>query len=196
MTYYDITYCDVPLRDDTVGNPHRAQTSQFEPFELILLSEFGQTILYQAIWGDSISSTVSSPLLVLPTRTRAAWAIWSSQPHLARMKHIWIWTVNVFMFLIGQTTTILLACARGGIPSNEGSQAPRKVCRQGSYYVWWLAARSKSSICFEGSRDLIWWAVRSTKGQRLHAMIWEAREPGIWCSHDRRSYSLWRWGVT
>ena len=38
------TVAKVGRGDDTVGNPRRAQTLQFEPFELILLSKLGKQL--------------------------------------------------------------------------------------------------------------------------------------------------------
>ena len=48
---------------DTVGNPPRAQISQFELFELLLLSKLRQTALYRAIRASSISiNSILPPL--------------------------------------------------------------------------------------------------------------------------------------
>ena len=41
--------------DDTVGNPHRAQISQFELFELILFLTLTSDSLSRAIRADSVS---------------------------------------------------------------------------------------------------------------------------------------------
>ena len=49
--------------DDTVGNPHRAQISQFELFELVLLLELDKTVPRRAIRGSSISVSSTLPPL-------------------------------------------------------------------------------------------------------------------------------------
>ena len=46
--------------DDTVGNPHRAQISQFEIFELIRLLKL-DTVPRRAIRGNSISVNNTLP---------------------------------------------------------------------------------------------------------------------------------------
>ena len=53
--------------DDTVGNPHRAQISQFELFELFLfILEIRQTIFYRAIRDLQYLSQQYPPPLNLP----------------------------------------------------------------------------------------------------------------------------------
>ena len=51
---------------DTVGNPHRAQISQFEFFELVSLIEIRRTVLYRAIRADCISVNSILPPPSLP----------------------------------------------------------------------------------------------------------------------------------
>ena len=61
--------------DDAVGNPHRAQFSQFEFVELFALIEFRQTILCRAVRANSISSDSilsSSDIRADGVRTRRA----------------------------------------------------------------------------------------------------------------------------
>ena len=48
--------------DDTVGNPHRARISQFELFELILLSTIYKLFSIEQFEPTVSQSTVSSPL--------------------------------------------------------------------------------------------------------------------------------------
>ena len=55
--------------DDTVGNPHRAQISQFELFELILLLKFDKAP-YRAIRGNSISVSSTLPPLLFQPRSQ------------------------------------------------------------------------------------------------------------------------------
>ena len=50
--------------DDTVGNPHRAQISQFELFEVFGLSGIRQAILYRAIRGSSMPTGRNRPPLL------------------------------------------------------------------------------------------------------------------------------------
>ena len=49
--------------DDTVGNPHRAQISQFELFELILLLKLDKQFPVEQFEATVSQSTVPSPLL-------------------------------------------------------------------------------------------------------------------------------------
>ena len=49
--------------DDTVGNPHRAQVSQFELFELIVLLKLDEHFLVEQFEATVSQSTVPSPLL-------------------------------------------------------------------------------------------------------------------------------------
>ena len=49
--------------DDTVGNPHRAQISQFELFELILLSKLDRQLPVEQFEATVSQSTVPSPPL-------------------------------------------------------------------------------------------------------------------------------------
>ena len=49
--------------DDTVGNPHRAQISQFELFELILLFKLDKQFPVEQFEATVSQSTVPSPLL-------------------------------------------------------------------------------------------------------------------------------------
>ena len=46
---------------DTVGNPHRAQVSQFEPFELILLFKIGKKFPVEQFEATASQSTVPPP---------------------------------------------------------------------------------------------------------------------------------------
>ena len=48
--------------DDTVGNPHRAQISQFELFELILLLKLDKRLPVERFEATVSQSTVPSPL--------------------------------------------------------------------------------------------------------------------------------------
>ena len=54
---------DVGRGDDTVGNPHRAQISQFELFELVLLLKFGKKFPVEQFEATVSQSTVPSPPL-------------------------------------------------------------------------------------------------------------------------------------
>ena len=47
--------------DDTVGNPHRARISQFELFELVLLSKLDKQLPVQQLEATVSQSTVPSP---------------------------------------------------------------------------------------------------------------------------------------
>ena len=49
--------------NDAVGNPHRAQISQFEPFELILLLKFNKQFPVEQFEATVSQSTVPSPPL-------------------------------------------------------------------------------------------------------------------------------------
>ena len=49
--------------DDTVGNPHRAQPSQFELFELVLLMKLDKLFPVEQFEATLSQSTVPSPLL-------------------------------------------------------------------------------------------------------------------------------------
>ena len=49
--------------DDRVGNPHRAQVSQFELFELILLLKLDRQLPVERFEATVSQSTVPSPLL-------------------------------------------------------------------------------------------------------------------------------------
>ena len=51
--------------DDKVGNPHRAQLSQFELFELIILLDLEQQLSIEQFEATASQSTVPSPLLLL-----------------------------------------------------------------------------------------------------------------------------------
>ena len=66
--------------DDTVGNPHRAQISQFELFELILLLKLDKQLPVEQLEATASQSTVLS----LPLRTSccrgAAATSWSTTP--------------------------------------------------------------------------------------------------------------------
>ena len=50
--------------DDTAGNPHRAQISQFELFERVLLSKLDKQFPLELIEAAASQSTVPSPLLM------------------------------------------------------------------------------------------------------------------------------------
>ena len=67
--------CGVPLLpcgkdsgggDDTVGNPHRARSSQFELFELILLLKLDKQFPVERFEATVSQSTVPSPPLRIP----------------------------------------------------------------------------------------------------------------------------------
>ena len=55
--------------DDTIGNPHRAQISQFELFELILLLKLDKQLPVERFEATVSQSTVPSPLLELRPRS-------------------------------------------------------------------------------------------------------------------------------
>ena len=54
---------EVRRGDDTVGNPHRAQTSQFELFELVLLIRLDNQLTVEQFEAIVSQSAASSPLL-------------------------------------------------------------------------------------------------------------------------------------
>ena len=60
--------------DDTVGSPHRAQLSQFELFELILLLKLDKQFPVEQFEATVSQSKVPSPSLSLPV----------SRPHAAQ----------------------------------------------------------------------------------------------------------------
>ena len=53
----------IDMGDGTVGNPHRAQNSQFELFELVLWSEFDRQLSVERFEATASQSTVPSPPL-------------------------------------------------------------------------------------------------------------------------------------
>ena len=59
--------------DDTVGNPHSAQISQFAVFERILLSKLGKQISIEQFEPTVSQSTVSSPPLNYGPRAGGGW---------------------------------------------------------------------------------------------------------------------------
>ena len=62
--------------DDTVGNPHRAQIVQFEPFEIILSLKLDRQFPVERFEATGSQSTVPSP----PLRSSARRAASSSEP--------------------------------------------------------------------------------------------------------------------
>ena len=56
------------FRDDTDGNPHRAQIYQFELFELILLLKLDKRFTVEQFEATVSQSAVPSPPLLTPTR--------------------------------------------------------------------------------------------------------------------------------
>ena len=52
--------------DDTVGNPHRAQVSRFELFELILLVKIDKQFPVEQFEATVSQSSVPPPLLIIP----------------------------------------------------------------------------------------------------------------------------------
>ena len=69
---YDIIVASLGRPDDTVGNPHRAQISQFELFELILLLQLDKRFSIERFEPTVSQSAVPSPPLRRPRWTTAA----------------------------------------------------------------------------------------------------------------------------
>ena len=72
---------------DTVGNPHRAQISQFEMFELILLLKLDRQFPVEQFEATASQSTVPPPPLVLRALDHEDVELHALLGHLEREDH-------------------------------------------------------------------------------------------------------------
>ena len=72
--------------DDTVGNPHRAQISQFELFELILLLKLDNRFPVEQFEATVSQSTVPSPPLIITAHINVY--VWTTHPYSCILVHI------------------------------------------------------------------------------------------------------------
>ena len=67
ISFYPVKLVMIGRGDDTVGNPHGAQVSKFELFELILIIEIRQTAACRGIQRQQyLSQQYPPPLLLRP----------------------------------------------------------------------------------------------------------------------------------